>query len=189
MENKRNAKDDLDIKQVVENKGYYDKYGEWNSIIRSKKYPGMLFRGRVEVFIFKDNSVYMEIYKDGTYRIPGGSFDIRHSNHDQVYNEAKEESRIIVHNIRYTGISYHKLRKKLYVSKDKKSISWNGTYNKVYTADFTGYYNGKILPYVQDINMYKYGRFYNIDQVYHLLTPEHKLAVSSKIKNIQRKAQ
>ena len=110
MGNNRQAKEPLDMNKVIQDKGYYDKNGEWNSIIRSKKYPGKLFRGRVEVFIFRGNYVYMEKYGDGTYRLPGGSFDIRRSNHDQVYNEAKEESRIIVHNIQYTGVSYHKLR-------------------------------------------------------------------------------
>ena len=68
----RSALNKLDINKVIEDKGYYDKYGEWNSIIRSRRYPGKLFRGRVEVFIFRDDCVYIELYPDGTYRIPGG---------------------------------------------------------------------------------------------------------------------
>lgn len=182
--NSKSAVNELNIEKVIEDKGYYDKYGEWNSVIRSRKYPGMLFRGRVEVFIFRDDCVYIELYNDGSYRIPGGSFDIRRSNHDQVYNEAKEEARLIIHNIRYTGYSYHKLKQKPYVSKDNKTIAWNGTYNKIYTADLSGYYSGKVNIHSQDVSMYRHGRFVPLTQVYNILSEDHKLALQEKIKTL-----
>lgn len=182
----RDALYDLSVSKVIKDKGYFDRHGEWNSVLRSRKYPDKLFRGRVEVFIFRGNTVYIEIYPTGDYRIPGGSFDIRRSNHDQVYNEAKEEARLIVHNIQYSGHSYHMLKDKKYVSKDNKTISWDGTYNKIYTADFSGYYDGKVRQCVQDVSMYQYGKFIPIDQVYSILIPIHKIALDAKLNQLHK---
>ena len=179
----REAKYDLSLDEVIENKGYFDKYGEWNSIIRARKYPGLLFRGRVEVFIFRHDLVYILQYPNSTsYRVPGGSFDIRRSNHNQAYEEAKEEAKIITKNIRYTGVSYHKLSNHRYVSNTNKRIAWNGTYNKVYTADFAGLYSGSIDAHSRDNDMYHYGKFVPISSIYDNLIPEHKLAIDSKLK-------
>lgn len=182
----RDAAEVLSIGQVIENKGYFDIHGEWNSIIRSRKYPDKLFRGRVEVFIFKGNMIYIETYPSGSYRIPGGSFDVRRSNHDQVYNEAKEEARIIIKNIHYTGHSYHKFRDKPYISKDNKTIAWDGTYNKIYTADFAGYYNGPVKSFVQDASMYAYGRFLPLENVWCLLSDDHKVALQHKVARLRK---
>ena len=176
----REAEDELSVEKVINDKGYFDKYGEWNSIIRCRRYPGLLFRGRVEIFIFRHDLVYVLQTHDG-YRLPGGSFDIRRSNHDQAYEECKEEARIIIKNIKYTGISYHKISNTKYVSDSNKRISWDGTYNKVYTADFAGDYTGKVDPHCRDEYMYRYGRFIPIFDIYDRLIPEHKLALESKL--------
>lgn len=177
--NDRSSIEDLDIKKVITDKGYYDKFGEWNSILISRAYPGLLFRGRVEVLIFKDDCIYIEITQSG-YRFPGGSFDIRRSNHDQAYNEAKEEARIITHNIKYSGYSYHKLKEKAYVCKDKKTISWDGTYNKIYTADFFGYYKGYIKSYVLDAKMCTCGDFVPVYSIINMMSDIHKTVIKSR---------
>ena len=68
------------------------------------------------------------------YRIPGGSFDIRRSHTDQVYNEIKEEAKIISKNIYYTGLSYVTIFSR-YAKPSSKRVSWHGTYNEVYLAE------------------------------------------------------
>ena len=87
---KRSPQDtSLSMQDIVQNQGYYDINGCWNSIITFDEYPEMVFRGRVEVFIFnRKNEVYMSIYNGG-YRIPGGSFEKGRSHKYQVETEAK----------------------------------------------------------------------------------------------------
>ena len=165
----------VDIDKFIRYGGYYDINNNWNSIILVDGYPNKVFRGRVEVFLFKNNKVYLDIYDD-RYRIPGGSFDIKRSDKFQVYNEIKEETKLISKNIYYTGLSYVTVFDKQ-VKPTYTHMSWNGTYNKVYLAEYDKPYKGYINEIVYDYNMHIHGRFYNLDDVLHILKPEHTTAL------------
>lgn len=164
----------LSISDIVRNKGYYDIDGNWNSILTSDQYPGMLFRGRVEVFIFdKYNNVYMNI-RNGHYRIPGGSWDHNRSHKYQVEQEAKEEARVVLGKITYTGYSYYNFFKKKYLS---SPVHWDGSYNEVYIGYFKKWYTGYIKKCVRDFDMDKNGRFVPFEYAANILTPNHQIAL------------
>ena len=167
-------------KEIVKNKGYYDIDGNWNSILTFDKYPGLLFRGRVEVFILdEDNNVFL--YKhNGHYRIPGGSLERNRSHKYQVYKEAKEEARIILGDIINTNVSYFRFFDKIY--KDKP-IHCDGTYSEVYIAYFKKWFYGSVKKSVRDYYMSTYGRFYPFEYIYDILTIDHKHAFDSYLFN------
>ena len=50
---KRIPKDkNLPLTKIIRDRGYYDIDNNWNSLLTFPQYPNMVFRGRVEVFIF-----------------------------------------------------------------------------------------------------------------------------------------
>lgn len=166
---------ETDIDSIIKHGGYYDINGQWNSIITLKGYPEKIFRKRVEVFIFDDsNKVYINIDpRLGTYRLPGGSCDKDVSDIDQVYIESKEEAKLLIKDIKETGVTYLRL-----FSDDEKNkrsvIKWDGVYNIVYTANLDKKYYGSIDDVVADKNMIKYGKFYDIQDIYGMLNEAHK---------------
>ena len=165
----------VNVSKILNCGGYYDVNNNWNSIIKVEGYENKVFRGRVEVFLFKDNKVYMNICGN-KYRIPGGSFDIRRSNRNQVYNEIKEETKILSKNICYTGLSYVNLFS--HYSKPTKSVmSWHGSYNEVYLAEYDKTYKGYINNSLYDYNMHNNGGFYNLEDILYILKPEHIAAL------------
>ena len=110
------------------------------------------------------------------YRFPGGSIDIRRSNHDQAYNESKEEARLIINHIRYSGESYHRMKTNYYKGRNSKSITWDGTYNKVYIAEYVANYTGNVKYFSRDDSMCINGRFVSLPSIYDMLIDEHKKA-------------
>lgn len=165
------------MNRIIKNGGYYDINNNWNSIIKLDKYPDMVFRGRVEVFIIKDDMVYMHIMNRNRYRIPGGSFNVENTNIDQVYKEAKEETKILIKDIQYTGINYVRI----FDNRNKSSgrvIRWDGSYNEVYIAKYDKPYNGHIKNSVYDYDMHNLGRFYKIKNIINNLSEDHKKALS-----------
>ena len=154
---KRTPKDkSLTLEQIIQNRGFYNIDGDWNSILTFDDHPGKLFRGRVEVFIFnRFGDVFMSVYSHG-YRIPGGSLELNRSHKYQVETEAREEARINLGTIQYTGYSYFRYFKKKYTS---CPVHWDGTYNEVYIADFKSWYNGPIKKSVRDDQMCNNGKF------------------------------
>ena len=91
--------------KAISQGGYYNTDGDWNCIITDKNYPGKILRGRVEVLILKDGKLFMFLRENGIYRIPGGGFDKGILNKDQAFMETKEEAKLIIQNIRYTGVT------------------------------------------------------------------------------------
>lgn len=167
-------------KEIIKNKGYYDIDGNWNSILTFDNYPGLLFRGRVEVFILDhDNNVFLYKY-NGRYRIPGGSYERNRSHKYQVYKEAKEEARIILGDIIYTNVSYFRLFDKKY---EDQPMHWDGTYSEVYIGYFKKWYNGSIKKSVRDYYMTTHGRFYPFEYIYNILTANHKKAFDKYLFN------
>lgn len=166
----------IDVDKFLRYGGYYDVNNNWNSIVEVEGYPGKIFRGRVEVFLFKDDKVYIDLSSNNRYRIPGGSFDINKTHEGQVFDEIKEETKIISKNIIYTGLSYvnmfdHACKRSRY------RMSWDGTYNEVYLAEYNRSYNGFIRKSVYDKNMHKNGGFYSLYDIVSILKPEHICAL------------
>lgn len=166
----------IDIDKFLRYGGYYDVNNNWNSIVEVEGYPGKIFRGRVEVFLFKDNKVYIDLSSGNKYRIPGGSFDINKSHKRQVFDEIKEETKIISKNILYTGLSYVTQFVKLNKI-TRYRMSWDGTYNEVYVAEYDKLYNGFIKTSVYDKNMHMNGGFYSLYDIAAILKPEHICAL------------
>ena len=158
--------------KAIKQGGYYDTEGNWNCLVTLDNYPDKVFRGRVEVLVFKEDKIYMQMMSN-KYRIPGGSIEKDMFDDDQVYMECKEEAKILIKNIKYTGIDY--VEEFDHLSDDK--IRWNGKYNKVYVAEFDGYFDGHIDKSVSDPDMAKNGKFYELDTVKDILIPEHKKAL------------
>ena len=170
---------DEKLHYIVRNKGYYDNSGVWNSISQSS--DGKIFRNRVETLVIRDKKVLIKFHKDGTYKIPGGSVDINVPDIDQAVNECKEEARIIVKNIYYTGFTYKKLKPADKVVKNDKFINWDGSINKVFVANYDSMSQDYIEPVDRDNDMLS-GEWYNIEEVISKLIPEHREAIIQYLK-------
>ena len=163
---------------IIRDGGYYDVNGLWNSI--RVLGDGYLVRHRVETFIFRETSdnrleVFLRMYNDGTYRLPGGSTTKGVSDKVQAILECQEEARIKVKDIEYTGVHYVKMNTKKLNNNDPNLVHWDGSYNDVYAGFYNGPYNGEVKDLDQDNDMYKNGKFYIIDdELLSHIIPEHK---------------
>ena len=166
----------ISLEEIIKNEGYYDVNKNWNSIRTFDRYPGKIFRARVEVFIFNDkNEIYMVTYKGGKYRIPGGGIEKDRSLKYQVEKESEEEARIVLGKIEYTGISYFKI-----FGDDKYKnckVNWDGVFNKVYVANFKDWYRGSIKESVKDYDMCNLGKFVPFERAVNVLNHFHKKAL------------
>ena len=67
------ADKDLTMQEIIKQGGYYDIAGLWNNIT---EIDGKIYRGRVETFVIDDEyNIFMHVKGNGSYRIPGGSFE------------------------------------------------------------------------------------------------------------------
>lgn len=168
------------IEDIISRGGYYDIDGVWNSILRI---DGELLRGRVEVLILDEDKIYLQMKDDGTYRIPGGSFEKGVFNKDQAAAEAREEARINCKNVSYSGVNYIRFFDKKYKQEPGK-IYWSGTYNEVYVAEYDGQYHGKINDIDKDDNMFLEGKFYPLSMVAAKLKNPHQEALKDIIRDV-----
>lgn len=163
--------------------GYYNTDGDWNNVLTLDDYPGKIFRGRVEVLVLKDGKLFMYLKENGRYRIPGGGFDKGVLNIDQAFIETKEEAKLIISNIRYTGVTY------TYLYDDKwgnspNAILYDGSHTEVYIADYKGEYEGYIRKGLSDMELTNKGKFYDIDEVKDILKEPHKQALMNMLNNV-----
>lgn len=183
MDNCKRPSYEISIEEIRKNGGYYDINGLWNSIIITD--DNKFLRERVETFIFKidqnrELQVYLRLNDDNTYRIPGGSVTKGISDKKQAYLECKEEARIIVKDMEYTGIHYIREFENCNEigcnEPDKllNFIKWHGTYNKVYIGFFETEYHGDIKRIDQDNDMYNNGKFYLIKDILPIINDNHK---------------
>lgn len=156
--------------------GYYNTDGDWNNIITLDEYPGKIFRGRVEVLILKDNKLFMVLKDNNKYRIPGGGFDRGVLNKDQAFIETKEEAKLIIDNIRYSGVTYSFLYDKIW-GNSEDAILYDGTYNEVYIVNYKGEYEGYIRKGLSDMELTNKGKFYELDEIKDILREPHKQAL------------
>lgn len=178
----------LSVKDIINNGGYYDLCGLWNSITTLDNYPGLLFRKRVEVLLLDKSSIYLHIFSDKNkynYRVPGGSIDINTTLEDQVYREVLEETKIKSTNIQNTNYTYIKLTKDMQRYQCKENyIAWQGTINNVYVAYADRYLIHHHVDYaLYDYDMDNNGQFYYLPSIYKYLNDHHKIALA-KIKII-----
>lgn len=169
--------------KAISQGGYYNTDGDWNCIVTLDKYPGKIFRGRVEVLIFKDGKLFMLKKDNNEYRIPGGGFDKGILNKDQAFIETKEEAKMIIHNIRYTGVTYIRKWEDIHPPKEGE-IPYDGSYSEVYIADYKSDYIGYIRKGLSDMELTKQGKFYDLDEVKDILTPPHKQALENILNKV-----
>ena len=171
----------MTIKKAIEQGGYYNTDGDWNNVITLEEYPGKLFRGRVEVLILKENKLFMYMRENGNYRIPGGGFDKGVLNKDQAFIETKEEAKLIIENIKYTGVTYTHVYDEVWESNDNE-IPYHGNYNEVYVATYKEDYHGYIRKGLSDMELTNKGKFYDLSEIEHLLREPHKQALANVFK-------
>lgn len=173
-ENKR-----LTIEKALNRKGYYDKNHNWNSMTTLPGYPPeYVFRNRVEVLIFNGDDIFL-CQERNFFRVPGGSVERGVKDSEQVRNEAREEARLEIKNVRNTGIHYTRVFGSPYRPANS-SIYWNGVHNTIYVADYAGDYEGPIANCLKDQKMLKNGKFYKIDEVFPYLKSEYRKVISIK---------
>ena len=169
----------LDLRSALLHKGYFDKDNNWNSLITISKHPGKIFRNRVEVLIFNNKNQIFLCKEKNYFRIPGGSVEKTIPNYQQVILEAKQEAKINIGNVKFSGIDYVRFFNKPFIAHDS-SIYWDGVHNMVYTADYVSRYKGDVKSSLKDGHMLKYGKFYNIRDVYDYLKPEYKRVINKR---------
>lgn len=178
----------ITLDQALKQGGFYGPTGIWNSLV---KIDGLVLRARVETLVIKKDlqQIYMHItnFAKKKYRIPGGSCEKDIPNYIQAANECNEEARIAVKNAINTGIHYIKK----YKNPDKwdgirKELMWTGTYTEVYVGEYDGPFTGKVDDEDKDDDMYNNGRFYNISEVYDILTEKHKQVIDDIFPVIKR---
>lgn len=185
----------ITLDQALKQGGFYGPTGIWNSLLRI---DGLILRGRVETLVIKKDlqQVYMQItnYNKKKYRLPGGSYEKDIPNYIQAANECNEEARIKVKKALNTGIHYikrfkkNKLEDKWYENADiRKELRWVGTYTEVYVAEYDGPYTGVVDDEDKDDSMYKNGKFYDICDVYDILSDEHKKVIDDVFPVIKRR--
>ena len=154
--------------------GFYDKHNRWNPIVIIN---GEQYRHRVECLIMRQNKLFVAKSNTGALLIPGGGVDKSLSDEEQVYNECKEEARILVENIKPTGYAY---LRRTGVSESAKRLpkeqQWVGSYTEIYIADYAKDFTGFIDYCDRDSEMIR-GDFRPISEIIDKLVPEWKLAL------------
>lgn len=154
--------------------GFYDKHNRWNPIVIIN---GEQYRHRVECLIMRQNKLFVAKSNIGVLLIPGGGVDKSLSDEEQVYNECKEEARILVENIKPTGYAY---LRRTGVSESAKRLpkeqQWVGSYTEIYIADYAKDFTGFIDYCDRDSEMIR-GDFRPISEIIDKLVPEWKQAL------------
>lgn len=169
--------------KAISQGGYYNTDGDWNCIITLDKYPGKILRGRVETLILKDGKLFMFKKDNGDYRIPGGGFDRGVLNIDQAFIETKEEAKIIVDNLKFTGVKYVHMYDKIWAN-GENAIPYDGTYNEVYLAIYKDDYVGYIRKGLSDMELTNKGKFYDLNEIKDILKEPHKQALKNVFNGI-----
>ena len=154
--------------------GFYDKHNRWNPIVIIN---GEQYRHRVECLIMRQNKLFVAKSNTGALLIPGGGVDKSLSDEEQVYNECKEEARILIENIKPTGYAYVR---RTGVSESAKRLpkeqQWVGSYTEIYIADYAKDFTGFIDYCDRDSEMIR-GDFRPISEIVDKLVPEWKQAL------------
>lgn len=176
----------MELKELIETYAYeefignnsYEKKVFWeesngikNSVL---EVDGGRYRYRVETLVFNSSGqLYCELKSDGSCRLPGGSIEPNLPNISQAIEEVKEEARMIVRNIRYSGMSYYRMYPIAPKWQADVGIKYDGCYSEIYTAEFDSVYRGHIEKHAIDSAMYNNGKFYNYSEIKNGLNKNH----------------
>ena len=168
-----------DIKEAIQNGGYYDRHGVWNAI-KTLPSDSRIYRDRVETIIVKNNKeVFVKRKPDGEYYLPGGSKERDIPDIEQAANECREEARINVRNIESTGITIKTVNKP---SKYDEKFIWTGALTDVYIAEYDSLFKGPIEKVDKDPFILS-GKFYPVKQCLKFFNDEHREALIWFLKN------
>ena len=168
----------IDIKGKNEDKIHY------NPIVEIEGYNNR-FRGRCEMLVIKDNEVFLRLLNgkkdDATYRVPGGAWDKNESHDQSAKREAEEEAGLVVSNIIFGS-------KRIFIEDHvqdwvkenvPKDLWWDAYYTETYVGTYSGDYDLSVIDDDdKDDDFIKNGKFYDIDEVWDRLTPDHKEAIT-----------
>ena len=160
-----------------------DLNGLYNALVKLKGFD-FWFRGRSEMLVLNSNNeVFLELRKDKTYKIPGGSWDKNESYQSAAERETMEEARMIVKDV-MESISYGEIREPSSWVYDKipEKYIWHGYYTKLFIGRFDRRFNGHIDEHDLD-SLERDGRFYNINKVWGLLKEPHKIALKNYLQS------
>ena len=177
-----NKDPNIDRASAIEQGGYYGQKGTWNQLYTDPK-TGKLLRDRVEVLVIKDDKeLFLRMYGNNTYRLPGGGKEHDKTPEEQAIAETREEARLNITNCRDTGIEWCRVfstpGEKAYLEGDKNhNILWYGDHTNLYIADFESYYDGEVKDIDQDKDLTSHGKFMDINLIWIFLKKEHKDAL------------
>ena len=178
-----NTSQNITKAQALAQGGYVGQKGTWNALYVEPK-TNKILRDRVEVLVIKDNNkLFMRMHGGGKYRVPGGGCEHSRTKVQQAIEETKEEARILINNVRDTGIEFNKIYnvpgEKAKLEGDKAgNILWYGSHTTLFIAEYDSEYYGDIKKIDQDPDLTKYGDFYPLDIVWNMLREEHREALT-----------
>lgn len=170
---------------ITSERGFYHYDGTYNCIVNVTGVDKPL-RGRGEILILDPTGtkIYL-VFKDEDkmkkYKVPGGGFEPNESHLNATVREAKEEARIEVSAVYDTGVRYVEMFKDDVDETQKEFAPENrfyGFYTEVFIGTAVDTYDGEFDTVDVDEKMTK-GKFYDIEEVYDKLTPEHKKALNA----------
>lgn len=141
-------------------------------------YAGEPYRPRVETLVLNKlgTEIFLRIKDDKkSYRLPGGSIDNDSSYEKQAENEVNEEALVSVEDVKFSNITYHEAMDRDFIKKGGDSpLAYVGAITYVYTAFYTGKIDKKTIEEKDlDDDMAKFGKFYPLPTVFHLLSRYH----------------
>lgn len=152
---------------------------------------GKAYRNKVEGFVFDtNNKVFILLHnnekttdKDNSYRLPGGGTEPDVEDATQFMYEVNEEALIKVKDILGPHLTY--MDKGAVYKPQKHAIKYEGKIRHVYTGIYDGKYTDPVDPIDADEYLARYGSFYDVKDVYPILSKEHK-EVFDKVKDIYK---
>lgn len=171
------------LKKALKEGGFYDSNHIWNSLVTI---PGdnRLYRKRVETLIIRNGKeIFLKKKPSGEYKLPGGSTEKDIPDDRQAINECREEARINVKDIYYTGIRYTKMYDHSGNSwRNTLPIEYDGCVTDVYIAEYSSKDHGSVNELDQD-KFIASGRFYPFKECMKIFNKYHREALSMYINN------
>ena len=165
-------------RRIEEIFGYRSPNGSYNALVKITGIDGLL-RGRSEMLVLDETNtkVFLDLHKDGSYKISGGSWNENEDYMAAAIRETQEEMRINVKDIVYAGgyITYYSNINGQH--NIPKQYRWIGTYTQLYIGTEDGTYTKLIAKKDQD-DIYWKGKYYDIHEVYNYLNKYHKHAIN-----------
>lgn len=168
--------------KIIEIFGYTSEDNMFNALVKVENFDGYL-RGRSEMILLSQDrkSVFLQLNKDGTYKVPGGGWNENEDHMLSAIRETQEEIHHKSRNVKYIGNYIEKYNnKKDYQKKIPMQYKWVGVFSEVYSGIDDGMYTKLVNKEDQD-DMYWKGDFYDISEVESILLPIHKLAIKSQL--------